>query len=135
MFDFFAQIDAGALQEQLSSASAQQEQSLAFIKEMQDRILALLPFIVAGSIAIAITFIISAINRMRVDRAILRIDKNLQKLVTEKALKEHGTSDVPYPNMYGPRPSVRAEVAAEKTGGTPDTAIDEGHKPPKDWLE
>ncbi len=143
MWEIFAQaitsIDQSALQEQLNTASSQQEQLFKFIEEFQSRILTFLPFIVAAAIGVSALFIISAVNKLRVDRAILRIDKNLEKLVSEKSIKNTMRSeDNPYPNMYTPKPESQtptpAPVNVDANKAT-ERADEVDTSPRKGWYE
>lgn len=115
MLDFFAQVDTITLQEQLNNASAQQDEYLSIVKGLQEQILALMPVIIVSIAAIIIVYIISAINRMRVDKAILRIDKNLQKLVTERS--KSSDTNVEHSDV---------QISDPKNEGE--------HNPPKDWF-
>ncbi len=144
MWEIFAQaitsIDQSALQEQLNTASSQQEQLFKFIEEFQSRILTFLPFIIAAAIGVSVLFIMSAVNKLRVDRAILRIDKNLEKLVSEKSIKDTIRSEGnPYPNMYGPRPDSQtpapAHASVDATKQATERAAEADTSPRKGWYE
>lgn len=85
MLDKIAQIrqtiDPTMLEEQLNAANTQQEQMLQFVDKVQASVLAFLPLMIIVGLAVSVVFIVGAIYKMRVDRAILRIDKNLQQLL------------------------------------------------------
>lgn len=103
MFNFFAQLDPVALQEQITEANNQQAQLLELAQTMQEFLKAYLPFLIAGVAVFALFFLIHAVNKMRVDRAILRIDKNLAKLL-EKHTSAPAHESKSYANMYEPKP-------------------------------
>ncbi len=98
MLDKIAQIgqaiDQTMLEEQLNAANAQQEQMLQFVDKIQTTVLTFLPLMIIVGIAVSIVFIVGAVHKMRVDRAILRIDKNLKQLLdaTQSPQSEKKTS-------------------------------------------
>lgn len=104
MLNFFAQLDPTALQEQITEANNQQAQLLEFAQTMQGFLKAYLPFLIAGVAVFAFLFLINAINKMRVDRAIIRMDKNIAKILEKLPDRMLAHEPKSYANMYEPKP-------------------------------
>ena len=118
MINYIAQIDQTALQEQISNASSQQEEMLQFVQSMQSLLTAYLPFMIAGVGIFALLFLINAINKMRVDKAILRIDKNLQKILDNQ-------NSQPNTHVY----------ETHRSESSPTNTSEDTNKPKKGWYE
>ena len=104
MFNFFAQLDPEALQEQITEANSQQAQLLELAQTMQEFLKAYLPFLIAAAAVFALFFLIHAVNKIRLDRAIIRTDKNIAKILEKLPDKVPVHESKSHANMYESKP-------------------------------
>lgn len=112
----------------VNKATAQQEQMLQYVEGLMQALQTYLPFMIAIALVVFLLLAFNSLQKMRVDRAIIRMDRNIEKLVNHLS-NSHGSSSGDTPaNMYAPKGSADGPVTAA-------VKSDSEQQPPKGWYE
>jgi hypothetical protein len=114
----------------VNKATAQQEQMLQYVEGLMQALQTYLPFMIAVALVVFLLLAFNSLQKMRVDRAIIRMDRNIEKLVNQLSNSHSSsTGDTPA-NMY-------AQKGSSGSGGPVAATVnsDSEQQPPKGWYE